>query len=193
MRKSYILPLETKRLIIRNWRESDRDLFHEVNSDARVMEFFATRRNRAESDAMMDRLMASMATAGFGFSAIERKSDGQCLGFCGISQLLMPGVFPEGTVEIGWRIAHRFWGQGFVTEGARTLVNAAFNRLHLQELVAIAVPENHRSTAVMDRLHMVRDRTADFNHPGVPDTHPHLQRHGTWRLSRQRWQLFNQA
>ena len=44
--------LTTERLIIRNWREKDRDLFHEINSDPEVMEFFPKRRNRAESDEL---------------------------------------------------------------------------------------------------------------------------------------------
>ncbi|MCU0831570.1 MAG: GNAT family N-acetyltransferase [Rhizobiaceae bacterium] len=191
MRTSFVLPLETERLVIRNWRDTDRDLFHEINSDEAVMEFFAVRRTRAESDALMDRLMASIDRTGFGFSAIERRSDGACLGFCGISELTMPSVFPAGTVEIGWRIAERHWGKGYVTEGAHALAGAAFNRLHLTELIAMAVPGNRRSTAVMDRLGMVRDTKADFDHPAVPDTYPHLQRHGVWRLSRQRWRLLN--
>jgi RimJ/RimL family protein N-acetyltransferase len=191
MRKSYILPLETDRLVIRNWREGDRDLFHEVNSDPEVMAFFAMRRSRAESDAMMDRLSAGIERQGYGFTAIERKSDGACLGFCGISQLTMPGVFADGTVEIGWRIARRHWGFGYVTEAARCLLSAAFERLHLQELMAIAVPDNTRSVAVMARIGMVRDLRSDFEHPSVPDSHPHLQRHGVWRISRSRWRLLD--
>lgn len=191
MRTSFILPLETKRLIIRNWRSGDIELFHEINSDDRVMEFFPFRRTRDESAAFLERLMTSISAAGFGFTAIERKSDGACLGFCGLSELNMPSVFPAGTVEIGWRIAERFWGHGYVTEAGRALVDAAFNRLHLNGLIAIAVPENRRSTAVMERLGMVRDTGADFQHPSVPDTHPELQRHGVWHLSRQRWRLLD--
>jgi RimJ/RimL family protein N-acetyltransferase len=49
-------PLRTQRLILRNWRESDRELFHLINSDDRVMEFFPMRRSRADSDQMMDQL-----------------------------------------------------------------------------------------------------------------------------------------
>ncbi|ASY57114.1 N-acetylglutamate synthase [Sinorhizobium sp. CCBAU 05631] len=46
---------KTERLIIRNWREGDRDLFAEINSDPKVMEFFPFRRDRAAADALFDR------------------------------------------------------------------------------------------------------------------------------------------
>jgi hypothetical protein len=39
-------PLRTARLILRNWEDRDRDLFHLINSDDRVMEFFPMRRSR---------------------------------------------------------------------------------------------------------------------------------------------------
>jgi RimJ/RimL family protein N-acetyltransferase len=81
MRTSFILPLETERLIIRNWRETDQDVFHHINSDEEVMH----------------------------------------------------------------------------------------------------------------RLGMVRDLSADFQHPAIPDTHPVLKRHCIWRLSRQRWRLLNRV
>ena len=37
-------PLHTPRLVIRNWEERDRGLFHRINSDERVMEFYPFRR-----------------------------------------------------------------------------------------------------------------------------------------------------
>jgi RimJ/RimL family protein N-acetyltransferase len=192
MATSSILPIETDRLIIRNWQERDRALFHEVNSDDAVMEFFAMRRNRKESDEMMDWLTAEIDRVGYGFTAIERKSDHACLGFCGLSPLNLAPWFPQGTVEIGWRIAKRYWGEGYVTEGAKALLQAGFGALDLHAVVAIAVPENRRSTAVMDRLGMTRDMAADFDHPKVPDSAPTLKRHGTWRLTKQSW-LQNQT
>lgn len=66
-----MMPLRTERLILRNWRESDRELFHLINSDDRVMEFFPMRRGRADSDQMMDQLADGIARNGFGLAAIE--------------------------------------------------------------------------------------------------------------------------
>ncbi|TGT60936.1 N-acetyltransferase, partial [Mesorhizobium sp. M2E.F.Ca.ET.166.01.1.1] len=33
-------PMRTERLILRNWEDRDRELFHRINSDEQVMEFF---------------------------------------------------------------------------------------------------------------------------------------------------------
>lgn len=182
-----ILPLETERLIIRNWRAEDQPAFHEVNSDDTVMAFFPFRRDRATCDALLEVLATGIDRIGFGFAALVRKEDGACLGMCGMAPLELPGIFPAGTVEIGWRIAHRHWSHGYVTEAARALVAAGFTTLGLDEIVAIAVPENTRSTAVMARLGMTRDLSCDFDHPKVPDSAPALKRHGTWRLTKSEW------
>ncbi|MGO4836699.1 GNAT family N-acetyltransferase, partial [Rhizobiaceae sp. 2RAB30] len=47
-------PLQTNRLILRNWEERDRALFHRINSEEQVMEFFPFRRDRAQSDSLFD-------------------------------------------------------------------------------------------------------------------------------------------
>jgi len=44
---------------------------------------------------------------------------------------------------------------------------------------------NSRSFAVMERLGMRRD--GEFDHPGVPDTHPQLKRHALYRLGKADW------
>jgi RimJ/RimL family protein N-acetyltransferase len=80
-----MMPLETERLILRNWRESDRELFHLINSDAQVMEFFVMRRNRTQSDAMMDRLAQGIEQNGFGLAAVEIAETGQVAGFTGLN------------------------------------------------------------------------------------------------------------
>ncbi|WP_292085205.1 GNAT family N-acetyltransferase, partial [Mesorhizobium sp.] len=51
-------PIRTERLILRNWEDRDRELFHRINSDERVMEFFPFRRDRAAADAKMDEFRA---------------------------------------------------------------------------------------------------------------------------------------
>jgi len=50
-----------------------------------------------------------------------------------------------------------------------------------------------RSTAVMERLGMRRDPAGDFDHPKVPDTHPHLKRHVLYRLARADWEAQRRA
>ncbi|WP_417417415.1 GNAT family N-acetyltransferase [Hoeflea sp.] len=174
--------LRTERLILRNWRESDRELFHLVNSDDRVMEFFAVRRNRAEADAMMDRLAAGIAKNGYGFAAIEIAETAETAGFAGLYETSnVPGV-ADGTVEIGWRMAPQFWGKGIASEAARAWRDFGFDELGLERIISFAVADNHRSTAVMRRIGMTARPELDFDHPNVPDTHPRLIRHVLYEM-----------
>ena len=180
--------LETERLRLRSWLDTDRNLFREINADSKVMEFFPFRRTHEEADALLKRLNASIIETGLGFYALELKATGEPIGFCGLSLANMPEIFPAETVEIGWRLATRFWGKGYISEAARALLDFAFDNKHLDAVVSFAVAENHRSTAVMKRLGLHRVASLDFDHPRVPDTHPHLKRHIVYAVTRDEWQ-----
>lgn len=181
-------PIRTQRLILRNWEERDRDLFHRINSDAQVMEFFPFRRDRATADAVMDRMREEIARDGFGWTAAEVADTGECIGFIGLHAAEIADIVPTGSFEIGWRLAPEYWGKGYVTEGANALLAFGFTKLELAEIISFAVGSNTRSTAVMERLGMRRDADADFDHPNVPDTHPDLKPHWLYRISRDEWQ-----
>lgn len=185
--------IRTERLILRNWEERDRALFHRINSDAQVMEFFGMRRTRAESDELFDKLRGNIDCDGFGFSAAEIAATGECIGFVGINRTDLAPFIPRGMMEIGWRLAPEFWGKGYVTEASEALLAYCFETLNLDEVVSFAVSHNHRSTAVMQRLGMRHDIAGDFDHPRVPDTHPELKRHALYRLSQAEWQQRKKA
>ena len=180
-------PHQTARLIIRNWEERDRDLFFRINSDEKVMEFFPSRRDRAQADEFFDRLRAGIAERGYGFTAVEIAATGECIGFVGLVETHLEPFLPDGTIEIGWRLAPEYWGHGYVTEAAEALLAFGFEELDLDEIVSFAVRDNRRSTAVMERLGMRADPAGDFDHPNVPDTHPELKRHVVYRLTGADW------
>ncbi len=69
--------LETPRLVVRNWEDRDRDLFHVINSDEDVMRFFPFRRNRSQSDELFDHLQKTISETGLGFYALEEKTGDQ--------------------------------------------------------------------------------------------------------------------
>lgn len=169
--------LETPRLFIRNWENRDRELLHEINSDAEVMRFFPSRLSRTESDALFERLQKMITETGFGFYAIEEKQSGQSIGFAGLALTDLEPCLPDGTVEIGWRLTPPFWGKGYMTEAGKALLAYAFEKLELPEVVSFAVFNNDRSTSVMRRIGMMRDEARDFDHPKVPEDMPHLKRH----------------
>ncbi|MEI3851281.1 MULTISPECIES: GNAT family N-acetyltransferase [Ensifer] len=182
---------ETERLRIRAWKESDRDLFFAINSDPKVMEFFPFRRNRAEADALFDRVGRGIAETGLGFFAIALKADDRPIGFCGLALTDLEPHLPKGTVEIGWRLAPSYWGKGFVTEAASELLRYAFEEKGLDEVVSFAIDANTRSTAVMQRLGMHRDASRDFDHPRVPADQPTLVPHVLYATSAAEWRKRN--
>ena len=55
-------------------------------------------------------------------------------------------------VEVGWRLARPYWGQGYATEGARAALRVGFERLELAEIVSFTSVLNSRSRAVMERI-----------------------------------------
>jgi RimJ/RimL family protein N-acetyltransferase len=185
--------MHTERLVLRNWYERDRDLFHRINSDDRVMRFFPFRRDRAESDAFLDRIRADIDERGYGFCAAERIVDGACIGFVGVHPTRMEPVFPPGTIEIGWRLAPEFWGRGYVTEAGNAWLDFAFQKLGVDEVVSFCVIDNLASEAVMRRLGMRREPGRDFDHPGIPPSHPKLLRHVLCAMSRADWEQKRKA
>jgi len=186
-------PIRTQRLIVRNWEERDRELFHRINSDEAVMEFFPFRRDRAQADAKMNEMRADIARQGYGWTAVEIAATGQCIGFVGLHDVEIEPILPAGSIEIGWRLAPEFWGHGYVTEAAAALFDYGFETLGLAEITSFAVANNKRSTAVMERLGMRRDPSSDFDHPSVPDTHPLLKFHVFYRVTREDWQARKKA
>jgi RimJ/RimL family protein N-acetyltransferase len=84
-------------------------------------------------------------------------------------------------VEIGWRLPHAAWGQGWASEAAAAAAAFALDVLKLDELVAITLPVNEPSRRVMKRIGMVHDEAGDFAHPRLPPDHP-MSRHVLYRL-----------
>ncbi|MEQ1942982.1 GNAT family N-acetyltransferase [Mesorhizobium sp. VNQ89] len=179
-------PIETSRLILRNWEERDRTVFRRINSDDRVMEFFDFRRDAPAADSFMDQLTGEIARDGFGWTAAEIAAAGECIGFIGLHPVEIPGIASDGTFEIGWRLVPEHWGKGYASEGANALLAFGFTELGLAEIISFAVWSNTRSTSVMERIGMQRDPSGDFDHPKVID--PALKRHVLYRIRREEWQ-----
>ncbi len=176
--------LETPRLRLRQWRTEDRAPFAALNADREVMEFFPTPLDRAASDALACRLERFIAERGWGPWAVESKRSGEFIGFVGLS--IPSSDLPlSPCVEVAWRLARPFWGQGFATEAARHALQLGFETLQLPEIVSFTSVLNTRSRAVMERLQMAED-TETFEHPGVPVGSP-LRTHCVYRLSSAQW------
>jgi RimJ/RimL family protein N-acetyltransferase len=173
--------IETERLLLRRWRDADREPFACMNRDPVVMEFIPSRQSRSESDALVDRIEAHFTEHGFGLWATELLATGEFIGYVGLAVPRFTAVFTP-CVEIGWRLAAAHWGMGFATEGARAVVRHAFDVIGLAEIVSFTVPANLRSRRVMEKLGMTHDSKDDFDHPMLPEGHP-MRRHVLYRLN----------
>jgi RimJ/RimL family protein N-acetyltransferase len=175
-----LLRLETARLILRRWQESDREPFYRINSDPRVMEFFPACLTRDESDALLPRVEAHFETHGFGPFAAELRETGELAGFIGLAVPRFEAYFTP-CVEILWRLAARFWNQGLATEGAKAVLQLAFGPLALPEVVSFTTVANRPSRRVMEKIGLKYE--GEFDHPELPDGHP-LRRHVLYRCSK---------
>jgi RimJ/RimL family protein N-acetyltransferase len=179
-----LIKLETERLRLRQWIESDREPFARLNTDPQVMEFFPSILYRAASDEMFDRIQKSIIDRGWGLWAVESKQDKQFIGFVGLHIPTADLPFSP-CVEVGWRLAFEYWGKGYATEAAQAALKVGFDRLNLPEIVSFTAINNHRSSAVMERLGMIRE-SETFEHPNLTAGH-RLREHCLYRLSRKRW------
>jgi RimJ/RimL family protein N-acetyltransferase len=161
--------IRTERLVLREWRDDDRDDWAAMNADPEVMEFYPSTLDRAQADAAFDRLSAGVAERGWGLWAVEH--EGRFLGYTGLSTVGFDAHFTPAT-EIGWRLRRDAWGHGFATEAARAALGFAFDDLGLAELVSFTSVINKRSRAVMARLGMTHDPADDFDNPRVAPGSP---------------------
>jgi len=175
--------IETERLILRPPTDADREALFVLNADPRVGEWLSGPMTRAQTEALVDRMLASIAAHGFTLWPVERKADGAVIGMTGL--IAMGDDLPPGpALEVGWRFSPAAWGKGYATEAARAAIDWGFKaRPDAPEIVAITARTNLASQAVMRRLGMVHEPWRDFDHPKVADDSP-LKAHVTYSLKR---------
>jgi RimJ/RimL family protein N-acetyltransferase len=155
--------IETPRIRLRCWRDSDRVAFALMHAHPEVMFDAGGPLDRAQSDVKLDRYVAAFDQHGFCRWAVETRQGG-FLGYAGV----MPSwhAHPLGQhFDIGWRLARPAWGHGYATEAAAAALRDAFTRCRLTEVLAYTAPDNIRSQAVMARLRLRRDPSRDFSAP----------------------------
>lgn len=182
--------INTPRLKLRQWQQSDAQPFAALNSDPEVMRYFVRPLTREESDASIQRFSESIDNKGFGFWAVESKINdddiavGDFIGFVGLNSPQHELPFSP-CIEIGWRLMRRTWGKGFATEAANACLSYGFEQLQLTQIVSTTTQHNTPSTAVMERIGMQKQAEL-FAHPAVPNDHL-LSLHVWYRLMRKNW------
>jgi len=141
--------LETLRLELREFTPDDIGELVRLDSDPRVLKYINGGKPmpRSEIDAAMRRVTRYYALyPGLGVWRASLRNSGRfigwyCLKYCP----------PTTDVEVGYRLLHAHWGHGYATEGARALVDYAFDDLGLGRVIGVTDPGNKASQHVLQK------------------------------------------
>ncbi|MFD6880652.1 MULTISPECIES: GNAT family N-acetyltransferase [unclassified Streptomyces] len=140
--------LETERLILRPWAESDADDFRALLSERGkgTPEVEHIRTSIAE-------LLTATATTGIALLPIQRRDEGDFIGYCG----LIIGRTTLEEPEIAYELFQHAHGRGYATEAAAAVLDAAVatGRTRLWSTVGTW---NAPSLRVLEKLGFERDR-----------------------------------
>jgi RimJ/RimL family protein N-acetyltransferase len=184
---NYPTMLRTRRLILRQWQESDFLPYARLNADQRVMEFMLGTMTEEETRQSIENIEKHFDAHGFGRWAVEIAESEKFIGFVGINIPTYTLPFSP-CVEVAWRICANEWGKGYAPEAANEAMRDGFERVGLQEIVSFTTLTNLKSRRVMEKLGMQYCPAEDFDHPMVSEGH-HLRRHVLYRMSKADWNL----
>ena len=141
--------LETERLLLRWFRESDFEDFCKICADAEVMRFLGDGKPMTPMEAwrQMATFMGHWYFRGYGIWAVEEKSTGQVVGRIGF---MNPAGWPG--FELGWTLGRDSWGKGYATEGARRALEHAFTEMDREHVISLIAADNIASIRVAGRL-----------------------------------------
>jgi RimJ/RimL family protein N-acetyltransferase len=162
--------IETERLLLRSWRAEDAGPFIAHTNTPAVMRWLGGVRDPDHlRGVILNVFPAWERKHGFTFWAVERRVDGELLGFCGIKIADDEGTKIKGLHEVGWRFREDAWGQGYAREAAIASLDFAFGPAGAERVVALTVEGNSPSWGLMKRLGMTRRPDLDYTGPDWAD------------------------
>src|SRR5216684_4372351 len=127
--------IETERLLLREWWDTDVAAFAAINADPVVMQFFPEPYTEERTRRFVDLIRTRWSELGYSLWAVERKDTGRFIGYVGLWPATFPAHFTPA-VEVGWRLAADQWRHGYATEGAKAALDYGFNTVGLKEIVS---------------------------------------------------------
>lgn len=146
---------QTERLDVRRLDAADVDALLAVYGDQDAMKWVGDGNplDRSMCERWVDVTERNYATRGYGMSAVELRSTGEVIGFCGL-------VHPDGTpiAELKYAFLRPHWGHGYATETARAMLEYGAREFGLSEILATAYSENLASHRVLQKAGMKEAR-----------------------------------
>jgi RimJ/RimL family protein N-acetyltransferase len=148
--------LRTRRLLLREYRESDFDAFAAHCADPEAMALWGVLDRRSARRTFAGN-MGEWMLRGAGWWAVELCASGTAVGAVG-------AFFREGwpEMELGWNTFRAYWGQGIATEAATEVIRYAFDARKESRVTALIDALNTRSIRVATRLGMTFEHDVDF-------------------------------
>ncbi|MBI4510139.1 MAG: GNAT family N-acetyltransferase [Deltaproteobacteria bacterium] len=150
------MEIDLPRLILRELEEHDWKALHSFEGDPEVVRYqsFGPRSEEESREyirkCMISRRLTPRMTYDMG---VVLKEGNRLIGRCGLHTT--SASLGEGVL---WYVLHRaFWGNGYMPEAARALVDHGFRELRLHRIIADCDPENHPSIRVAEKLGMRRE------------------------------------
>ena len=147
-----MLVLETQRLNLLWLHDGDAEFILDLLNQPSWLAFIGDRgvHNLEAAKAYIhDGPLEMIRKHGFGLYLVETKSDSLAIGLCG---LLKRDTLDD--VDIGFAFHPDFWGQGYASEAAIACVEYAKHKLGLDRLVAVTMPANQASIALLKAIGM---------------------------------------
>lgn len=141
--------IETERLILRPWRESDAPNLYEYAKDPDVGPSAGWKPHESleESRQITDMFISG----GNGIVwAIEYKPEGKVIGSVGLHK--RSRLKPAHDFELGYVLSKSYWNMGIMTEAASAVVRHAFSVIGAENLAVSHFDGNERSKRVIEKL-----------------------------------------
>jgi RimJ/RimL family protein N-acetyltransferase len=149
--------LETERLRLREWRESDFEPYAAIYADEGQARFIGGVHSRDDAWRRMASFAGHWALRGYGLWALEEKATG---GFAGWSGLWNPEGFPAP--EIAWTLIPALRGRGLAQEAGLRVRDFAYQTLGWSSAISLIVIGNAPSVRVAEKLGAVYEQTVQF-------------------------------
>ena len=177
-----MIELETEHLILRQWKEEDFFCYAKLTSSTEVMKYFPKTLTREQSNTAARKFMRLLVEKSWGFWAVEEKSSGKFIGYAGLHEPKTQFPFSP-CVEIAWRMADKYWDNGYVLELGREILRCSFEVINLEEVVYFSSIHNIKGEEIAKALGMKKEEK-NFNHPFVNLEHD-LSEHYLYRIKKQ--------
>jgi ribosomal-protein-alanine N-acetyltransferase len=148
-----MLTLETERLTLRNWLESDVASYVCLSTDVGYNCFSPPGRFLVSSpEEARDRIQERIDLFDrqeMGKFPVFLKATGEFVGTCGMEPFELEG---KSEVELGYRLCLKHWGRGYGKEAARAILEYGFGSLNRARIMAFVLPQNRASVKILENL-----------------------------------------